>query len=230
VVAYKATDDITYVCGDATKSYSGAKLASFVRHFVFIQPDLIVVFDRVVSKNGDFKKTWLLHTVEEPAIAADGRSFEAAYKEGRLVCVPVLPQKPMLTKIGGPGNEFLVGGVHYACGPSASSGRLAELHYGETPGAWRIEESPAEPAKEDYFLNVMLVTDRGSSAAPAVEAVTPDENHVGVRVTAADGTAATLVFARGDKPGATMRLVRAGKVAFDAALPEEVVLEEGRPK
>ncbi len=229
ILAYEATGDFTYVCADATKSYSPAKMSSFVRQMVFLQPDVFVVFDRVVSKKAEFKKTWLLHTVDEPVIAEDGSRLETTSGEGRLVCVPLLPEKRTLTRIGGPGNEFLVGGIQYACGLQASSGRFAELHYGETPGAWRVEESPAQPSTEDFFLNVMSVSDAGSDAAVNAAIVGQDASGVTVQVTTGNGLTALIAFSKSGVPGGTLRIERSGRVVRDGALPDGVMLEDGRP-
>jgi len=229
ILAYKATRDFTYVCGDATKSYNAKKLKSYVRQFVFIQPSIVVVFDRVVSTKPEFRKTWLLHSVEEPKMAKDGSSFEVCYKAGRLVTVPLLPGKPVLTKIGGPGNECLVAGYHYKYGPN-SEGNAAELDPNEIVGAWRIEECPSKPAAEDYFLNVMFVTDRDSTAMPAVKLENaPDAKAVTVKVSVPGGRTATLSFAKGDKPAASIKIEEAAKILFSGDMPSTVVIEDGRP-
>jgi prepilin-type processing-associated H-X9-DG protein len=39
------------------------------------------------------------------------------------------------------------------------------------PAAWRIEVSPSQPAKEDFFLHVMEIGDRGDTRTPRVELV-----------------------------------------------------------
>jgi hypothetical protein len=39
------------------------------------------------------------------------------------------------------------------------------------PAAWRVEISPAKPAKEDLFLNVLEIGDKGDARAPKVELV-----------------------------------------------------------
>jgi len=229
IIAYKATKDFTYVCGDATKSYNPKKMKSFVRQFVFVQPNLFVVFDRVVSTKAEFKKTWLLHTVNEPKIAEGGSAFEATYGEGRVVCVPVLPEKRTLVKVGGPEDECMVAGVKFHYGPKASSGREAELHYGETPGAWRVEESPKAAAEEDYFLNVILVSDASSSETPSVKLGGESEKTITVDVATKDGTKASVSFARGEKPQATVKIVKGEKAVFDAQMPNGIILEDGRP-
>lgn len=229
IVAYKATRDFTYVCGDATKAYSAHKMKSFVRHFLFVQPNIVIVFDRVVSTNADFKKTWLLHTVEEPVIAADGSSFEVTFEEGRLVCIPVVPEKRVLTNVGGPGNECLVGDHHYKYGVNTKTGEPDELHYREIPGAWRVEESPAEGALEDYFLNVMLMTDAGSDDVPLVSVLEDTDELVKVRVETPGGMCVFATFAKGEKPSVSLKLESAGEMVFGGGMADGVVLEEGRP-
>ncbi|MCD6405851.1 MAG: DUF4962 domain-containing protein [Planctomycetes bacterium] len=228
ILAYKATKDFTYVCGDATKSYSPHKMKRFVRQMLFIQPDTVVVFDDVVSTNAAFKKTWLLHSVEEPTLIDEGRRFSVEYGEGRLVCVPVLPKERDIVKIGGPGDEFLVGGIHYRCGPKAT-GVPSALHYGEIPGAWRVEESPAEPALEDYFLNVMLVTDAGSTHAPKVTVLGNGDDAIKIKVETPAGKSAVVTFAKGEKHSAALAIESGGQTLFTSEMPQEVVLEEGRP-
>jgi hypothetical protein len=39
------------------------------------------------------------------------------------------------------------------------------------PAAWRVEISPAKPAREDFFLNVLEIGDKGDARAPKVELV-----------------------------------------------------------
>jgi heparin/heparan-sulfate lyase len=206
-------------------------MKAFVRQFVFIQPNVIVVFDRVESSDPGFKKTWLLHSVEEPKVASDSSSIEMSYKDGRLVTLPLLPLKEAITKIGGPGNEFLVAGVHYATGPKASSGRFADLDPNEIPGAWRIEECPSTPSAEDYFLNMMLVTDRGATTMPEAKLDNAaDGKSVAVTVSVPGGRTATLTFAKGETPGASIKVEEGGKVLCDEKMPTDVVLEDGRLK
>jgi hypothetical protein len=39
------------------------------------------------------------------------------------------------------------------------------------PAVWRVEVSPSKPAKEDFFLHVLEVGDKGDTRAPKVELV-----------------------------------------------------------
>jgi len=63
------------------------------------------------------------------------------------------------------------------------------------PAAWRVEVSPAKPAKEDFFLHVLEIGDRGDTRAPRVELV-DGSNLIGALV---EGGTITL-FATTDGP------------------------------
>jgi hypothetical protein len=63
------------------------------------------------------------------------------------------------------------------------------------PAAWRMEVSPAKPAKEDLFLHILEIGDRGDPRAPRIELV-DGSNLVGALV---EGGTITL-FATIDGP------------------------------
>ena len=73
----------------------------------------------------------------------------------------------------------------------------------------------------------MLVTDKDSTAAPAVSIVSNDAKGISIKVDSKDGKVATLTFAKGEKPAAALRIEKAGKVIFDGKMPDGIVVEEG---
>lgn len=158
----RQTPDYTYLKGDITEAYS-AKVGQVRRSFVFLNlknskvPAALIVFDKVVSANPEFKKFWLLHSIEQPVIkgnevvitrTADGQT-------GKLVNTTVLPEMRdrEINAVGGPGKEFWVFGRNY---PSEIRYRRDNSY---ERAAWRIEVSPKAPARENYFLNIMQVMD-----------------------------------------------------------------------
>lgn len=155
------TPDYTYLKGDITRAYS-AKVKEVRRSFVFFnlgnkrQPAAMVIYDHVVSADPAFKKTWLLHSIEEPTLFDGG--FEVRRTKngdsGMLRCETLLPAGARMEKVGGPGREFWVRGVNYPADPRPNRPDVA----GER-GAWRIELSPGAPAAEDCFLNVIRMAD-----------------------------------------------------------------------
>ncbi len=224
ITAYKSTLDFMYVCGDGTKAYAPSKLKAFVRQLFFLNPNMVVVFDRVESTKPDFKKTWLLHAVNEPRIAKDKKSFELNDAGGRLVCVPVLPRQLQVSKVGGPGNEFLVDNIQFQCGLK-SLFDPQELHYGEIPGAWRVEESPAEASKENYFLNVILLADKNSVEKPNVKLLSETTDKLTVEISANNGKTAIIEFMKGKKSGATLKLLNGKTILADEKMPDRIELD-----
>ena len=156
--------DYSYLKGDITRAYT-EKVKNHQRAFVFLNldnpqvPAVFIVYDYVVASNRDFKKTWLLHCVQEPVFKGNVCtviSNEKGYR-GKLVNTVLLPeqQNTVLAKVGGAGNEFSVGGVHY---PQ----RQRNENNSNDGALWRIELSPKIPSETDAFLNVMQVTDAGN--------------------------------------------------------------------
>ena len=155
--------EYSYLSGDITKAYSD-KVKEVKRSFVFLNlksekvPAAMVVFDKVVSKNPEFKKHWLLHSIEEPQVSENGIVIKRTKDgdSGMLSNTVLLPAKENLDMqvIGGKGKEFWVNGTNYANAPQA--GRPDPRN---ERGEWRVEVSPSAPANEDYFLNVIQVAD-----------------------------------------------------------------------
>jgi hypothetical protein len=153
--------DYTYLKGEISKAYS-AKVKQYYRSFVFLNlknsevPAVLVVFDKVVSSNKDFKKYWLLHSIEEPLV--DGkittiRRSTDGYN-GEMVNHTLLPEQDNLKieKVGGAGHEFDVFGKNF---PNT----WEKKEDVREQGAWRIQASPQKAEETDYFLNVMQVKD-----------------------------------------------------------------------
>jgi heparin/heparan-sulfate lyase len=153
--------DFTYLKGEMAEAYS-EKVKSFRRSFVFLNfkrtdvPAALIVFDRVVSSDGNYKKTWLLHCSEEPLISGNVtqvKRTEKGYK-GQLVNTTLLPDARNLTinKVGGKDNEYEVGGKIFP--------QTAANDNNSVDGAiWRLEVSPKTASVDDLFLNVMQVMD-----------------------------------------------------------------------
>lgn len=170
------TPDYSLLKGDITAAY-GDKVREVVRSFVFLNlrndqtPAAMVVFDRVVSSNPDFKKYWLLHSMEEPRLSESGVTIDRTEhgQEGRLVLNTLLPEPTNreTETIGGPGKEFWVFGENFA---NDQEPRRLERSSMEL-GSWRVQVSPKEASAENLLLNVMQVTDRNGGRTFPVELV-----------------------------------------------------------
>ena len=121
-------------------------------------PGALIVFDKVVSSDPQFKKFWLLHSIEEPVIEGDRFIIRRTKNgdTGMLQNQVLLPEagNAQIEKVGGKGKEFWVFGTNYP--NDALPNRPDDAN---ERGAWRVEVSPAVPAAENYFLNVIQVAD-----------------------------------------------------------------------
>lgn len=129
--------------------------------------DVIVIFDQVKATNPEFRKRWLLHTIEQPDVTDNGFVAQISpdpqrpgHGGGRVEGHVLLPKNASIQRVGGKGFEFFVDGRNYD-----ENGKLADIVRARNkdvePGAWRIEVSPSTPAAEDAFLTVLLPTGAG---------------------------------------------------------------------
>lgn len=155
IIAFETNPHYTYSVGDATKAYSGDKVTRFVRQFLHLQPDIILVFDRVAATDLGYEKRWLLHSVEEPDLR--GTTAVITHSKGRLFSQTLLPVGARITKVGGPGKEFFTDGKNHP---------LRDPRKQWEPGGWRVEVFPGAPSKEDVFLHYLYVTASSTASAP----------------------------------------------------------------
>jgi hypothetical protein len=162
--------EYSYIAGDITKAYTD-KVRLVTRSMVTLNtgdatyPAALVVFDRVVASKPSFKKTWLLHTQQEPRIA--GRTTTVIRDQGpyhgKMEVQTLLPESVAIGKVGGPGKDFWVESANRNF--PATVAREADVGV----GGWRIEISPANRQAADCFLHVMTVMDASVPAGPKVE-------------------------------------------------------------
>lgn len=159
------TPEFTLLSGDLTDAYS-KKVEQVARCCVFLDlhnakvPAALIVFDRVISADPEFRKVWLLHTQEEPRVGGSSAIVDVTQHDqrGRLMLDVLLPtdENRQMSSVGGQGKEYWVFGTNYANDIEPKQLERSSLE----PGAWRIELSPKAAASEDLFLTVMQVTDR----------------------------------------------------------------------
>lgn len=166
------TPAYSYVSGNITNAYAAQKVSKVTRSMVTFNthnetyPAIFVVFDRVVSKDPTFKKTWLLHAIQEPTIenrtvtlTRNEEAYMGGQYNGKLVATSLLPETVTLTKVGGTGREFSVNGVNYL---------PQEIDPDTEPGAWRVEISPTNTDTAHTFLHAMTVMNATTTTAPQI--------------------------------------------------------------
>ena len=172
------TPEYSYLAGDITDAYS-EKVDEVLRSMVFLpledsdHPATFIVMDKVTSTNENFQKSWLLHMQEEPQV--DGNKIIVTRTDGdyngRMVNETLLPKSVDITKIGGEGQQFMIGDTNYEYTGTANA--AAEVGWG------RVEVSPTEANKTDYFLNVMTVSDADTTAADLESTLIEGDNYAG---------------------------------------------------
>jgi heparin/heparan-sulfate lyase len=179
ILAFQDQGLYLYVAGDCTRAYSPKKLDYFTRQIVFLRPNTFVIFDRVKSRNPDFKKTWLLQAMKTPVKATP--QLMVTNGQGRLFIQTLLPSDPQV--------RFATGSELYSYDGKAYPPRRAK---GPAPEC-RIEISPSEPASVDYFLHVLTATDADvASVKPANVQMTDQEVSVTIGETAVTFTTAEV--------------------------------------
>lgn len=181
--------DYVYLASDATEAYSGEKASLVLREFVWCKPDLFVVFDRVVSRDAAYPKTWLFHLASEPLIR--GNEFSETSQGGRTICRTLFPAGAKIAKIGGAGKQFWSDGQNWPM-PEKRSGAIPPDDW-PLAGQWRIEVSPGSEAASDYFMHIFQVGDNSLSELPVTETFENSEE-IGVRFVYGGGKTYRLSF------------------------------------
>jgi len=230
---FRTTPRYCYMLGDATESYSPHKLSAFTRQFVFLKPDMFVVFDRVVSTKPEYRKTWHIHPMQKPEL--QGNSFRwQAYRPptnlrkpeteplGWLVGSTLLPKQARTEIIGGKGRECWVNGTNYHTvrGEDVSRGHFTEQDQNDWKHSWRIDVQPARKSTEDLFLHVLQTFPDKPVAEAKVELIEQDTT-VGAKIVAGERIW-EIVFARDGASGGTIQLRENGAAALNEAFPTRV--------
>lgn len=171
--------EYSYIAGDLTKGYNysngvnRAKVTSVTRSMVTFNTDdpkypvVFMVFDRIVSTNDGFKKTFLMHTVQEPSI--DGKKTiinRGSTYNGKLVSYTLLPKNPNLSAVYG----YTINGKDYD--PEKSTDKMNTRKQPEYEDLrWRLEVNPSRSQKEDYFMHAMAVMDKETTEPIAKEVI-----------------------------------------------------------
>lgn len=237
IIAYETHPLYDYVAGDASRSYSPDYVTSFTRQFVYIRPNLFVIFDRVVSVRAGDPKRWYLHSMGEPrcldgeeepdrSIHPDGhrlfrgRTVALNHNGARLFCRTLLPERAIIRAIGGKGHQFEINGENYdmydawyeRVGPRFSE-RIGL-------GRWRIEAEPEVKTTTDTILHVLEVADESTKTMSPAHLVRRGDR-VGAEIRTADSEY-TVWFRTTGAVGGRLVIRRNGAVVADETLVRDV--------
>ncbi len=219
VTGYSQNKQYVYIASDATKAYHEDKAKTVLRQFVFVQPDIFVVFDKVISKSPEYPKTWLLHTAAEPVFVKDNEFYETS-QGGKLFCRTVFPVEAQATKIGGSGKQFWSDGQNWPLPTLAPKDwnyrpNRPQVHRDTIAlfGQWRVEVTPKTPRLKDSFLHLIQVGDnklKGMIASKAIE-----KDHKKGIAFDYQGKSYQILFTDDDTAGGSIRISEGEKVIVD---------------
>lgn len=171
--------EYSYISGDITKSYTD-KVSEVTRSMMFMPnenkdaPAVFFVMDKIAAKKANFKKTFLLHSLQEPEVDGNVTTIKRDTDgyNGKLTVQTLYPQNPTIEKIGGEGKQWYINGTNYV----PSKGTAETMNKDLSSGWGRVEISPTEKQKTDYFLNAMYVSDAdGKTEVIPAELIETDE-------------------------------------------------------
>ena len=190
---FYTSDRYTICGGDATACYAEGKCQEAIRQFVYIKPDYFVIYDRVESVKPDQDKVFLLHTIGEPMLK--NNVWRSVGGQGALFTRMLLPQNHRAEIIGGEGNEFVAGGVHYPL--------FYKDRFGCT-GKYRIEFTAPED-KTARFLTVLQTADQGEAEMVDCK-LQQDAKFDTVSFLTREGWDCSVSFRRSGKPGGILKI------------------------
>ncbi len=164
-----------YISGDITNAYDADTVDLVMRSTMSIatgdaeHPLMFIVHDRIISDNAGYKKTFLLHTTDEPTLISGENAFyytntrgvngtadtsdDLEKYNGMLTNTTLLPKSYNYEAIGGDGKRIWINGESFGDDSNIADYSVLELGWG------RVELSPSVASKDDSFLNVMYVGD-----------------------------------------------------------------------
>jgi heparin/heparan-sulfate lyase len=142
----------------------------------------------------------------------------------------IYPINYNLTKIGGPGKQFWSDGRNWPL-PELTSGDwnyegMKWLNNEDNLfGQWRMEVTPKELSKRDFFLHLIQVGDR------TLEVMTDSEpidlgNNLGVRFNS-DGKDVEVTFSKTGKVGGKITVHQKGQKILEEYFTEEIKPQKG---
>ncbi len=180
--------DYTYLKGDLSGAYPDGTVSEYERSFMFLNfknkdiPGALIVFDHVVSKDASFKKTYLLHGVNAPEIEGNRVTLirsENTYN-GKLVNDTLLPENAQITQVGETKDDYIIdNNAKTKINLKTNSANDSAINEG---GGIRTEISPVTSNEEDYFLNVMQVSDANAENEPLTATLIESDTHHGVEI------------------------------------------------
>lgn len=182
IIAEDLQTGADYVAGEATDAYQG-KLKRYVRHLLFVKPDLVLIIDEAVATQPS-QFAWMLHALTPFEVDARAQRLRVERERAGAFVHYIAPSPLRMRQWDG-----------YTPPPDADY--LRSVGWREMPNQWHVEASTTRRHSE--VLTITLVRPYLKSRRPPQE-VTVEENDTAIliRTTAADGTPLQVAIRRPD--------------------------------
>ena len=215
-----SNNNYSYLSADITNSYNNPrfveldnvpKVSTVTRQMVYFRApqsalEYVVLFDRIHATDPGFKKIWLLHTAQKPAMTGTPKAIfdngsggiwtnqesrHALVSEGnaKMDVQTLLPLRTQTVVIGGSdsiGNYNTPAGFNYWIADDWNNPAAGGInHVGERPiyMPWRMEVQASTGALKDQFLHVLVLADNTVSDFPSSSLLTSASgNRVGALI------------------------------------------------
>jgi hypothetical protein len=71
IQAFESNRTYDYIKGDATNAYDQTKLKKFTRQWVYLKPDIFVIFDIIITTHPEIEKKWVIVPAVSPTDLGD---------------------------------------------------------------------------------------------------------------------------------------------------------------
>jgi hypothetical protein len=189
VILWDLQDGADYVAGDATAAYEG-KLRRFIRHILFVKPDLIVVADEVETARPSTLQ-WMLHALA-PFEVDEGRQVLILDRERVGLVVNYLASEPLRFR------------QWTGYDPEPDEEYMRATGRSEFPRQWHVEASTTAPKENAFVLTVLRPYRRGRQPEPTLQV---EESETAILLQTMTGGNVKVILAL-RKPGADEANIR----------------------
>jgi hypothetical protein len=189
IIAWEFKGSVDYVAGDATEAYEG-RLKRFVRHIVFVKPDVIVIADEVIASNPSTFQ-WMLHALKEFAVDEPSQMLTLQRERAGLFVHYIAPEplrfKQWSSYEPSPDIDFMGGRTF--------------------PIQWHVEASTTTPREQVFVLTVLRPYRIGENLEKSIT-VEQNETAILIRVPCAGKRIITIALKRPETEVAAIKGLR----------------------
>ncbi len=188
IIADDLQSGADYIAGEATRAYAD-KLRRYVRHVVFVKPDLVVFVDEAIADQPR-RFAWMLHALAPFEVEPRQQRLRIEREQAGAYIHYIAPSPLQMRQWDG-----------YTPPPDAEY--LRSIGRGGFPNQWHVEASTVRPHSEVFTLTVVRPYRKTRRPLAEME-VEENDTALLIRTATADGTPLTVAIRRAGVPEASI--------------------------